>query len=264
MKNAQIYKCLFKKEKNIINNIIVIILSIMLCLSLQPTISNIILINTQINYAKYLKSIETKKNNEGFTSLYSINSDFIAWLKIEDVDLSVPIVQTKSQEEESFYLNHGFDKKDNSLGCPYQPHNYNLNNDNILFIGHSSYTMSALGNKTNVSLFGKLNSYLDGNKGFNYNLTLETKNEIANYEIVAFFNFKITNTSSLEYQEIYKYIFNVSNFNSQTELDNYKNCIEKYSHLNKDINATLEDKFLTLFTCHYNLNYRTIVIAQKV
>ena len=264
MKKNQRYECVFSRKNNVLNYIVILTLCVMLVFSLQPTISNIMLINTQINYSKYLRMLEEKKDKEGFNSLYSINPDLLAWIKIEDIDLSVPIVKTNIKQDEDFYLNHGFDKKENSLGCPYQAYNYDLYSNHTLFIGHSSYTMSVFGNTSNVSLFGKLNDYTIKKANYNYNLTLQTDKTTYFYKIIGVFYFKITNTNSMEYKEILNNVYSVTNFNNQSDLDNYISCIEKYSILDKEINATLDDQFLTLFTCYYDLDYRTMVIAQKV
>ena len=256
--------CVFKKPLITFKQIIIVLLACMLIFSVQTGFNNYSIILTQVHYAEYLQKLETKKNTEGFDSLSSINNDILAWITINDVELSVPIVKTSNKEDENFYLTHGFDKNKNSLGCPYQEHSYDLSSNNTLFIGHSSYTMTMFGNKTNESLFGKLNTYTNTRGDFDYLMKLETSNEVSYYKIIGYFYYNITDTTSSQYQEISKNIYGAGSLTNEASYNNYINTLKKYTLSNKNIESTFGDQFVTLFTCYFNLDFRTIVIAKKI
>lgn len=261
MKN---YDCSYEKPKITLKQVVIVFLCIILAFSLKSTIDSINIVQTQLHYNEYLKKLEQQKNSQGFASLSKINSDILAWLTVEDVDLSVPIVKTTDKSQETFYLNHGFDKKNNKLGCPYQASNFSLDGTNTMFIGHSSYTMTLFGNKTNQSLFGKLNSYIHQNNNYNFKIKLETKEGIHNYQIIGYFYFKITDTENSTYQEIYNNIYTANDLSTKESFNRFINTLNTYSlqKFNQEVN--FKDKLLTLFTCYYNLEYRTIVVAKQI
>ena len=247
-------------------SVIIVIMCVMLCCLIKSCVSYFSIINAQMHYDFYISYLEKKKNTEGFESLKNINSDFMAWLKIDDVSLSMPIVSTSSKNDEDFYLKHGFDKKTNILGCPYQSYQFNYKTENNSLInGHSSYTISTFGSTKQQSLFGKLNTYLTTqSNSYTYKLLFETENGIDVYTIIGYFKFKITNTSSSEYQEVYNKIYCANSLKTENEYNNFIECFKKYSIAPINIDSSFGDKFITLFTCSPNLDYRTIVVAKKI
>ena len=70
-----------------------------------------------------------------FKELKKINSDVIGWIVIEGTEINYPIVQGNNN---SFYLNHSYDKKWNSLGSIFA--DYQSSNDfsdyNTFIYGH--------------------------------------------------------------------------------------------------------------------------------
>lgn len=264
MKNYYMNECPYKKPTITFKHIIIFLLCATLCVSMHSLLKNFDILQTQLHYIEYLNQLEQQKNTEGFDSLKQINSDFLAWITIDDVNLSLPIVETKTKNQEDFYLNHGFNKKHNKLGCPYQSFKCSLDNNYTMFIGHSSYNISLFGQKNNESVFGKLNSYIDKSGAYTYSVKLETQTKTLNYQIVGFFNFNITDTSNAKYQEIYDNIYNISSLNTQSRFDRFNSTLKKYSFVNLGQELNFGDKILTLFTCYSNLDYRTIVVAKQV
>ncbi len=49
-----------------------------------------------------------------FRSLHDINENIVGWLRIPDLSIDYPIVQTS---DNAFYLTHGFDRESNSAGA---------------------------------------------------------------------------------------------------------------------------------------------------
>ena len=86
-----------------------------------------------------------------FKELKKINSDVIGWIVIEGTEINYPIVQGNNN---SFYLNHSYDKKWNSLGSIFA--DYQSSND------FSDYNTFIYGHHTkNGSMFGELYKYMD-------------------------------------------------------------------------------------------------------
>lgn len=258
------YDCAYEKPKITFKQILIVFLCVVLAISLKSTFESINIIQTQIHYNEYLKKLEDQKNSKGFASLRKINSNILAWLTVEDVNLSVPIVETADESQEKFYLNHGFDKKNNKLGCPYQPSNFSLYGTNTMFVGHSSYTMTLFGNKANQSVFGKLNSYIHTNDNYNYKIKLETEEGILNYQIVGYFFFEITDTENPTYNEIYNNIYTANDLSAKESFNRFINTLNAYSLKKSNQEINFGDKLLTLFTCYYNLDFRTIVVAKQI
>lgn len=80
-------------------------------------------------------------NDEGNTSiqydaetLFGQNPDFAGWLVIQDTIISFPIVQGS---DNSFYLNHSFNKSYSSYGCPFIDIRTPIGGDNVIVHGHN-------------------------------------------------------------------------------------------------------------------------------
>lgn len=244
-------------------SIVILILCFTLCVSVKPAIDNIIIMHEQYHYSEYLKKLEQQKNENGLGYISNINSDFLGWLEVDDVGLSLPIVKTDSKQKENYYLSHDFKKDKNSLGCPYQVYNMDLQGNNTMFIGHSSYTTTIMGHTNNQNLFGKLNTYLTPSNNFNYKIKLETESKTYTYKIFSSFKFRITDTTSEKYQDIFKNIFS-NKIETKQDFNNFISCIQKYSVINCQDGLNFGDKILTLFTCYSNLDYRTMIIAKQI
>ena len=61
-----------------------------------------------------MKKIITAINNPNLNEkLKQENSDTVAWLKVENTNIEIPVVQAK---DNSYYLTHNFNKKYNVAG----------------------------------------------------------------------------------------------------------------------------------------------------
>ena len=52
-----------------------------------------------------------------FDGLAEINDQVVAWLVMESVDISYPVVQNPEEGENEYYLHHTFENESNSSGC---------------------------------------------------------------------------------------------------------------------------------------------------
>lgn len=85
-----------------------------------------------------------------FDALESVNGDFRAWLEVPALSLGYPVVQGK---DDSYYLTHTFEKKENSSGAIFM--NKGAADDfsdwNTFLYGH---------NMKNGSMFGRLKQFV--------------------------------------------------------------------------------------------------------
>ena len=109
-----------------------IFLVIMLVASLVTSISYMIINykkdKEQNNVFEELENIITEYQEEqnekeqeesiNLQKLYELNNDFIGWLKIENTNISYPVMQTDKNKKD-YYLRKNFYKQYSQLGTPY-------------------------------------------------------------------------------------------------------------------------------------------------
>ena len=250
----------FKQE--IFKRLVIFALSFMLIFVVSYNINSFLRVWNIINYDKYLEQLYNLKKEKGLNALVDINSSCIACMDCEDLDIHLPILEVKSQDEEDFYLKHDFLKRDNELGSPYQKFGTELNNTtNTVLIGHSAYTDSIFNITKSRSVFGRFNEYLYSNSSFNYNISIETLNGVLNYKVVSIIKFNAKNGTGTDELKVY----NTVNLNTQSQFDNFYNIIKSKSLISNLDDASFGDKFITIFTCATdNLDYRVMVIAKQI
>lgn len=251
---------IYKKSHLSVKAIAIVLLIFALFASVWQNIDVIIMINRKAHYDNYMKALEEKKEREGLQVLKEQNSDFIAWITVEDVGISLPVVETSIDRQE-YYLNHDFDKKENPLGTPYQKYGCDVESTtNTCFIGHSSYNIGSFGNVVSQSIFGTLNQYLSYNTDYTYKIKVSTLNYTYYYEIFSVIRFNIKQDHSDELK-----LYNSINLSNETTFNRFVNSAKSLSVINFNKEVTFGDRFLTLFTCSTdNLNYRVMVIAKMV
>ena len=188
-----------------------------------------------------------KKNNEisvNFENLKKINSDTIAYIKINNTNVDYPVVKYTDNE---FYLNHNFEKKENSGGWLFLDYKNNIdsNDKNIIVYGH---------NMKDGSMFGTLSKVLTNEWQNNENNLLITFiTEKGKYK------YKIFSTYRIDNEEYYI----KTSFNSDNEYIDFLSTIKKRSNKYYDVLLDEKDQILTLSTCSGS-NKRVVVHAKKI
>ena len=79
---------------------------------------------------------DTQKNEEiNMQELYNINNDIVGWIKIDNTNISYPVMQTK--ENPNYYLRKNFYKKYSLWGTPFLAENCDIkSSDNLIIYGH--------------------------------------------------------------------------------------------------------------------------------
>ncbi len=194
--------------------------------------------------------IEDKDENKkeytiDFSKLKEQNSDTVAWIKVNNTNIEYPVVKGRNN---SFYLNHSFDKSKNSAGWIFADYKNKFDNTdkNIVIYGH---------NMRDGSMFGSMLNILD-TKWYeneeNTNITLYTENEKCIYKI-----FSIYKIESEDY-----YI--KTEFSDDINFEQFVNTIKKRSIKEFNTDVSKDDNILTLSTCANNNKYRVVLHAKKI
>lgn len=193
-------------------------------------------------------SIETEestvKYKVDFTALKEMNTDVVAYLKVNNTKIDYVVVRGK---DNSYYLKHNLNKEYNFAGWIFSDYRnkFDETDKNIVIFGHDTKDGSMFGSLKNI-----LNSEWYDNEE-NMDVILVTENGTYIYKV--FSVYKIKNE---EY-----YINTV--FNSEREYSNFLNTIKNRSIKNFNIELNSDDKILTLSTCA-NGGINRIVLHAKL
>ena len=128
------------------------------------------------------KSVEIDSTNDeehkykvNFEKLKQENPDTVAWLKVENTNIEIPVVQAK---DNSYYLTHNFNKKYNVAGWVFADYKnkFDETDKNIVVYGHNMRDDSMFGSLKNV-----INEEWYDNKDNQY-ITFITENEYQTYQ----------------------------------------------------------------------------------
>ncbi len=214
-------------------------------------ISSIILLILSYNVTSYLdsykKDLEFKERieNYNFDELLKINSDIVGYIKVNNTNVSYPIVKGS---DNTFYLNHSYDKKENEIGSiflDYRNDLENLSRNNIIY-GHG---------RLDNSMFGSLNNLLDSDwlsNEDNHYIEVTTPDKIM--------VFKIFSVYTIDKESYYIKTY----FSDNKYFKEFLETVMKRSIYNFSTNVSTSDKILTLSTCKNNFGKRVVVHAKML
>jgi sortase B len=188
---------------------------------------------------------DKKEYTVDFGKLKEQNNEAIAWLKVNNTNIEYPVVKT---ENNSFYLNHSFDKSKNLAGWIFADYRnkFDGTDKNIVIYGH---------NMRDGSMFGSMKNILKSdwyNNDENTNIILNTEKESCVYKVFSIY--KIENEDYYIRTE----------FNNDNEFEEFIKTIKKRSIKEFDIDISKNDNILTLSTCANNNKYRVVLHAKKI
>lgn len=180
-----------------------------------------------------------------FNKLKEQNNETIAWLKVNNTNVEYPVVKGTNN---SFYLNHSFDKSNNSAGWIFADYRNKFDNTdkNIVIYGHNMRDGSMFGSMLNI-----LNAKWYENEE-NTNITLYTENEKCMYKV--FSVYKIENED----------YYIKTEFKNDNEFEDFIKTLKKRSVKDFNVDVSKDDNILTLSTCANNNKYRVVLHAKKV
>lgn len=199
-----------------------------------------------------------------YQDLYEKNQDLIGWLSIEGTNIDYPVMQT--MEDETYYLNRGFDKNENRNGCLIMDTDSNVGvgdrehayqngtepSSNLIIHGH---TMKS------GDMFGNLNLYADETYGAGYSvICFDSLYEHRRYELIAVFYSQVYYAD----QDVFKY-YKFFQADTQAEFDDWYENIKAMSLYDTGVTAQFGDEFITLSCCSYHLeDGRFVVVGKRI
>lgn len=194
------------------------------------------------------KEDENEKKKEytvDFNKLKEQNNETVAWIKVNNTNVEYPVVKATNN---SFYLNHSFDKSKNSAGWIFADYKNKFDNTdkNIVIYGH---------NMRDDSMFGSLKNILNSDwydDDENTNITLYTETEKCIYKV--FSVYKIENED----------YYIKTEFSNDNEFEQFIKTLKKRSIKDFNIDVSKDDNILTLSTCANNNKYRIVLHAKKM
>lgn len=226
--------------------IFILIVAIVMTSYFSSTYSNLSLIKD----AK-----ETFSNSlDHFNVLSTQNTDYRAWINIDNTDFSYPVYQST---DNSFYVNHNMAKKSSRYGAIFA--------DSSAVIGGESATKNLIlfgQNISDGSMFGFLENYktLEFYKD-NPIITLTTQNSSDDYVI---FNVMIMNSDPAD-DNGYFFPFTTTSFYDSKIFDNWYAELKSRNLYVNNIQCNINDSFLTLVTqCDDFSGARLVVMAKKL
>lgn len=208
--------------------------------------------NKMVEQIKSTVIVEEKNEDENnkeeytvdFSKLKKQNNEAIAWLKVNNTNIEYPVVKGTNN---SFYLNHSFDKSNNSAGWIFADYRNKFDNTdkNIVIYGHNMRDGSMFGSMLNI-----LNAKWYENEE-NTNIILYTENEKCIYKVFSVYKIK---------NEDY-YI--KTEFKNDNEFEGFIKNLKKRSIKDFNVDVSKDDNILTLSTCANNNKYRVVLHAIK-
>ena len=191
----------------------------------------------------YWDYINMNMINFDFNGLKRTNPDVVGWLKVNGTNINYPFVQSSDND---YYLTHSFNKSYNGGGWVFLDYRNNgTNNKNTIIYAHG---------RSDKTMFGTLKNVLNNgwlNNTNNYVIKISTETENSLWQI--FSVYRIPTTS--DYLQ--------TNFNDETEYQNFLDMIKDRSSHNFDTNVASTDNILTLSTC-YNNSDKIVVHAKLI
>lgn len=191
----------------------------------------------------YWDYINMNMINVDFSDLKRTNPDVVGWLKVNGTNINYPFVQSSDND---YYLTHSFNKSYNGGGWVFLDYRNNgTNNKNTIIYAHG---------RSDKTMFGTLKNVLNNgwlNNTNNYVIKISTETENSLWQI--FSVYRIPTTS--DYLQ--------TNFNDETEYQNFLDMIKDRSSHNFDTNVASTDNILTLSTC-YNNSDKIVVHAKLI
>ena len=179
-----------------------------------------------------------------FVKLKKQNKDTVAWLKVNNTEINYPVVQGK---DNSYYINHNFEKKYNQAGWVFVDYKNKLDgtDKNIVIYGH---------NMKNNSMFGSLPDILNKkwyNNNDNYIIDFVTEEKEYKYQVFSVYK--------IETEDYYI----TTEFESD-EFSQFIKIIKGRSYKKFKVDVTKDDSILTLSTCGSTNDYRIVLHAKRI
>lgn len=191
----------------------------------------------------YWSYISTNLIDVDFNNLLSINNDTVGWIQVPGTNVNYPFVKTT---DNSYYLNHSFDKSYNTSGWVFLDYRNNFTSDkNLIIYAHGRYDNTMFGSLRNITTNGWLNN------PDNFIIKISTPEENTLWQIFSIY--KIPNTS--DYLDV--------SFNTPEDFLTFTTKLINRSIYNFNTKVSSTDRIITLSTC-YNDDIKSVLHAKLI
>lgn len=187
--------------------------------------------------------------NPRYSYFYSSNEDMAGWIKINNTNLDVQVVQGDDNE---YYKNKDFYKEDNKSGCPYIDYKNDIVDldDNTIVYGQNSY---------NNLMFSVLEQYKTV-EGYKKAPIIEFSTLYKSYSFKVFAVFIATDSPISDDG----FSYTVTDFSSDNKFGEFINEVKLRSLLNTDVSVQTDDKILTLVTTSRDFDNAQLVVMGRM
>lgn len=202
-------------------------------------------------FAKYPTIQFPEDMNLKYSYLYAVNQDLVGWVRIDNTNLDVQVVQSNDND---YYLKRDFYRKTSRYGCPYLDFKNDSRylDDNTVIYGH---------HMTDGLMFSNLDKYktLEGYKESPI-IEYSTLYETYYFKVFAAFisNAKLVDDNGKFFN------FIVTDFATDEKFIGFVDEVEKRSIFNTDVNVQPDDKLITLVTCSYEFDSARLVVMGRL
>ena len=180
-----------------------------------------------------------------FEKLFAVNNRTVGWIRVPNTTIDYPVAQAS---DNSFYLNHSFDKSWNSAGWIFADYRnkFDGTDKNIILYGH---------NRMDSSMFATLKNTQNPdwyNNSNNKYITLTTPNTTHVYEVFSVYTIK---------SETY---YLTTDFSSDEQYLKFLNDMKNRSIHNFGVTLSESDSIITLSTCDATGKSRVILHAKQI
>lgn len=200
-------------------------------------------------YAQSSGTVFPSGMNSNFAYLYYVNQDLVGWLKINNTNLDVQIVQSTDNE---YYSSRDFYKNSSNSGCPYLHYKNSTQelDDNTVIYG--PYLQNNL-------LFATLDQYrtVEGYKNASL-IEFSTLYETYTFKVFAAF----ISTDNPVSDGGFNYA--TTDFISDGKFSEYINEVKLRSLFNTDISVQTDDKLITLVTDSNEFEGARLVVMGRM
>lgn len=222
-------------------------------------------VNNQIRDVAFIQKDETEEPDEpkkeapsiDWNKLKSINSEIVAWVKIDGTNIDYPVLYHEGDDENSqYYLYKDYNKDYSEYGSVFIDYRSGIDSKNIILHGH---------HMIDGSMFSDLTKYggTSPDIGFYqkaHRIKFYKPEGDEEYEIISVMKTPQDNSNG----DFFNYL--IGNFSSNRDFINYMYDVRVRSMINCPIASNENDDLLTLSTCSYEYSgtIRTVVVARKI
>ncbi len=180
-----------------------------------------------------------------FDKLFAVNNNTVGWIKVPNTTIDYPVAK---HSDNSFYLNHSFDKSWNSAGWIFADYRnkFDGTDKNIIIYGH---------NRMDSSMFATLKNTQSPswyNNSTNKYITFTSPNGTHVYEVFSVYTIK---------SETY---YLTTDFSSRKDFLSFINTLKRRSIHDFGVSVSETDSIITLSTCDATGKSRVILHAKQI